>query len=336
MEAKTPTFDASPLRDRLPILALGIATVLGAAAPIGCKPEQPTRVPSLCSFDSLTEEERTGQSLAPITWLTLVSPSVDREKMVRNGPLKSACGQILPPTFGEGFNCPGFEPQSEIVATDLIEESDMIMDSAGEDRMLLWAATDELATGEVEGAAALALWTDKAVEVHAVGMLRGYRTGARMKLHNIGSTPVLVLSSDRCDAENKCDAITQIVPIIERRLAELPLWEADRGCVGRAQFVLDRREERDLGNGTTRRFVFTRSLELADEGIFINDLLRMDDLRTGDPDAEAKPFRKVTARRPLLLGPDRLYLEDEDLWERSLSDHGRVVPTSEESSTKGG
>jgi len=315
--------DLAPFR-RLPVLILGLATASVAVSP-GCKPA-PTRVPALCSFDGLSEEERKEQALAPITWLTLISPSVDRQAMVRNGPMTNACGQVLPSTFSEDFACPGFEPAGEVVASDLVEETDIIADSAGEDRMLLWAATDELTSGEVEGAAALALWTEKAVEVHAVGKLRGYRTGARMKLHSIGATPVLVLTSDRCDAEGDCVAMAQVVPIVNRRLEELPLWESDRGCIGRAQFVLDRREERDLGNGVTRRFVLTRSLELTDEGVFVNDLLRMDDLRTDAPEAEPKPFRKVTARRPLLLVEDRLLLEDEDLWARSLRDHGQVDP----------
>ena len=233
METKTRTLD---------LFCFGLVALLGATlAPVGCRPA-PTRVPALCSFDGLSEEERKAQALAPITWLTLVSPSVDRQSMARRGKLTNACGQILPPTFTEDFVCPGFEADVEVVTSDLVEETDIIMDSAGEERMLLWAATDELLSGEVEGAAALALWTEKAVEVHAVGMLRGYRTGARMKLHNIGATPVLVLTGDRCDADRRCVSVAQVVPILERRLAELPLWESERGCIGRAQFVLDRRE----------------------------------------------------------------------------------------------
>lgn len=324
METKTLTPESVRRHVGLTCLLAG-ATLLSAI--VGCKPK-PTRVPALCSFDGLSEEERSSQALAPITWLTLVSPTVDRQSMARTGSLTNACGQVLPPALSETFSCPGYEPATERVASDLVEETDIIVDSAGEDRMLLWAATDEYASGEVEGAAALALWTEDAVEVHAAGPLRGYRTGARMKLHDIGGVPVLILNSDRCDAEKRCDAMAQVVPIINRQFTELPLWESDRGCIGRAQFVLDRREERDLGNGTTRRFVLTRTVELTDEGIFINDLLTMDDKRTANPDADAKPFRKVSARRPLLLAEDRLLLEDEDLWHRSLRDHGQVDPSS--------
>jgi hypothetical protein len=325
---ETKTLMPESVRRRFGLTCLvGAATLLGALGPAGCKPKR-TRVPALCSFDGLSEEERTSQALAPITWLTLVSPTVDRQSMARSGSLTNACGQVIQPTFSEAFNCPGYEPATERVASDLVEETDIIMDSAGEDRMLLWAATDEFASGEVEGSAALALWTESAVEVHAAGSLRGYRTGARMKLHDIGGVPVLILNSDRCDADKKCEAITQVVPILNKQFTELPLWESDRGCIGRAQFVLDRREERDLGNGTTRRFVLTRSVELTDEGVFINDLLTMDDKRTATPEADAKPFRKVSARRPLLLVEDRLLLEDEDLWDRSLRDHGQVDPSS--------
>ncbi len=316
-----------PLNVRSVTVLLGAAMLLGSVVSVGCRPKR-TRVPALCSFDGLSEEERKAQALAPITWLTLVSPTVDRQSMQRSGPLMSACGQVIPPAFSEGFDCPGFEPDAQRVSSDLVEESDLVMDSAGEDRMLLWAATDELTSGEVEGSAALALWTDKAVEVHAVGMLRGYRQGARVRLHSIGTTPVLVLQSDRCDAEGKCVGISQVVPILNKRLAELPVWESERGCIGRAQFELGKRETRDLGDGTIRKFVLTRSLELDEEGVFVTDLLRMDDLRKDQPDGEPKPYRKVSARRPLLLEGDRFILEDEDLWERSLRDHGRVVESA--------
>ncbi len=306
---------------------LGAGMLLGAAASVGCKPK-PTRVPSLCSFAGLSEEERKAQELAPLTWLTLTSPSIDRQAMQRTGPLMNACGQVIPPAFTEGFDCPGFEPAAERIATDPVEETDLVMNAAGEDRTMLWAATDELASGEVEGAAALALWTDAALEVHAVGILRGYRRGARMRLHSIGGTPVLVLQSDRCDAQGTCVGISQVVPIINKRLAELPVWGSERGCIGRAQFVLDRRETRDLGDGMVRSFVLTRSLEFDDEGVFVTDLLRMDDRPKADPDAEPTPYRKVSARRPLLIDADRFLLEDADLWERVLRDHGQVVGTT--------
>ena len=308
-------------------LVLGAAMVLGSAVSAGCKPKR-TRVPALCSFDGLSEEEREGQALSPITWLTLTSPSVDRQAMRRGGPMMNACGQVIPPAFSEGFDCPGFEPTGELVSTDLVEETDLVMNSAGEDRTVLWAATDELTSGEVEGAAALALWTDKAVEVHAVGMLRGYRHGARIRLHSIGATPVLVLQSDRCDAEGACVGVSQVVPIINKRLAELPVWESERGCIGRAQFILEKRETRELGDGTTRKFALTRSLELDEDGVFVTDLVRMDDYPSGEADAEPTPYRKVSARRPLLIEGDRFLLEDEDLWERVLVDHGQVVGTS--------
>lgn len=308
-------------------LVLGAAALLVAAASAGCKPKR-TRVPALCSFDGLSEEEREGQTLSPITWLTLTSPSVNRQSMQRGGPMMNACGQVIPPAFSEGFECPGFEPSGELISTDLIEETDLVMNSAGEDRTVLWAATDELTSGEVEGAAALALWTDEAVEVHAVGMLRGYRHGARVRLHSIGATPVLVLQSDRCDADGACVGVSQVVPIINKRLAELPVWESERGCIGRAQFILEKRETRNLGDGTIRKFVLTRSLELDEEGVFVTDLVRMDDFPDGDPDAEPTPYRKVSARRPLLIEGDRFLLEDEDLWERVLVDHGQVVGTT--------
>lgn len=312
--------------DARTLATLGALTLTATfASGARCQPKRSTVAP-LCAFDSLSEEEQQTQALAPITWLTLASPTVDRQTMSRRGTLASACGQEHPPIFGDQFNCPGFEISSERVASDVIEETDLVRSGAGDNRTLLWAATDELVSGEAEGAAALALWTEGGLEVHAVGLLRSYRTGARLLLHNIGKTPVIVVFSDRCDAQNECVQMAQVVPVVNRRLAELPLWEADVGCVGRAQFELDKREERDLGNGWTRRFVLTRSVELEEGGVVVNDLLRMEDFRADNPDAPPTPYRKISAKRPLILEPDRLVLEDEDLWDRALRDHGQVDP----------
>lgn len=330
---KIPMLSQASFVRSVSLLAAGL--LVGAIASAGCKPK-PTRVPALCSFDGLSEDESDGQTLAPITWLTLTSPTIDRQSMQRSGPLMNACGQVIPPAFSEGFDCPGFEPARELVSSDLVEETDLIMDSAGEDRTVLWAATDELTSGEVEGAAALALWTDESVEVHAVGMLRGYRHSARVRLHSIGATPVLVIQSDRCDADGSCVGISQVVPIINKRLAELPVWESERGCIGRAQFILRKRESRDLGDGTTRKFALTRSLELDEEGIFVTDLVRMDDFPSNEPDAEPTPYRRVSSRRPLLIEGNRFLLEDEDLWERVLRDHGEVDAKSKDVPTAAG
>ncbi len=301
--------------------------VLGSLAGVlACKPTR-TTVPPLCAFNTLSDEERDTKSLLPLTWMSLTSPSVDRETMSRNGALTSACGQVHEPALApETFACPGFDIATTRVPGDVVEETDLVINAAGDDRMLLWAATDELTSGEAEGAAALALWAEDGLEVHAVGVLRAYREAARMRLHSIEGTPVLVLQSDLCTAGGRCVPVGQVVPIINRRLQELPLWEAGTGCIGRAQFELEKREERPLGDGWTRRFSLIRSLELEETGIMVTDLVRMEDYQPDAPDVPARPYRRLTSKRPLVLRADRLELEDEDLWERALRDDGDVDP----------
>ncbi len=170
----------------------------------------------------------------------------------------------------------------------------------------------------------MTLWTTDSLEVHAVGPLRGYREGARMLLHKISGTPALVIQSDKCDDKGKCVPVAQVVPIINRRFTELPLWDEAGTCIGRAQFELDRRAERVLSNGVTRRFNLTRPLELIDGGIQLTDLIRMEDIPTAAPDSPPVPYRKLTSKRPLVLRGDRLGLTDEDIWGRALRDHGDV------------
>jgi len=300
-------------------VAWGLAAL---AAGHGCKPER-TTVPPICDFPVATDEEIQAQTLEPITWLTLTSPTVDRSSMTRSGELVSACGQSHE-VLSQRFECPGFDATVPRVRNDRVEATDLIIDPLGEGKVLLWAATDELIDGQAEGAAAMALWADGGLEIHAVGALRGYRQGARMRLHRIGATPVLVLESDRCSPRGKCDRIAQVVPIIDRRLLELPVWEEEHGCTGRAQFELARRTERNLEGTWVRRFVFTRSLELVDGGIVLSDLVVAEDRDSARPDIPPRPYMRVVAERPLSVQDGRLVLAGEDLWSRVLRDDGRV------------
>lgn len=299
-------------------LALSLAAIAGG---LGCKPKR-TRVPAICDFDVASDEEIQAQSLPPMTWLTLASPTIDSSTMTRTGELVSACGQSHESLAGR-FECPGFDVAVPRVRDDRVEATDLIIDPLGEGKVLLWAATDELVDGQAEGAAAMALWADGGLEIHAVGVLRGYRQGARMRLHKIGTTPVLVLESDRCDRRGACDRIAQVVPIVERRLLELPVWQ-EHGCTGRAQFELVRKTERKLEGTWVRRFVLTRSIELVDGGIVLNDLVVAEDRDMARPDIPARPYMRVVAERPLTVDGERLVLAGEDLWSGVLRDDGRV------------
>jgi hypothetical protein len=244
--------------------------------------------------------------------------------MTRAGDLQSACGQVHPRVQDDTtFDCPDFDLRAERVANDVVEESDLVLSEAGEGRVLLWAATDELVGGEAEGTAAMALWSDKGLEIHAVGALRGYRQAARMRLHSIGEVPVLVLEADRCNSAKICTRIAQVVPIIAKRLREIPVWEQGRGCIGRAQFALTKETERPIGAGWMRRFALTRTIELVEGGgVVITDLVNMEDYEQANPEAPPRPFRKIDSKRPLQLGQSRFEFYDEDLWERSLRDYG--------------
>lgn len=289
---------------------------------LGCRPQR-TQVPPLCTFDTLSEAEQTSKTLSPVTWLSLTAPGLDRERMVREGGLRSACGQQHERLSERtDFNCPVVDFTAERVPGDTVEPTDLVLSQVGDGKVLLWAATDELTNGEAEGPAALALWTDDGLEVHGVGLLRGYRTGARLRLHHIGPTPVVLLEGDRCDPSGRCTSIGQVVPFQGKLLREYPVWESDRGCIGRAQFELRKTDEQPLEDGWVRRFSLIRALELTETGVMITDLISMADFDAGQPDAPPRPFRKITAKRPLELVDDRFQFTDEDLWERALRDFG--------------
>ena len=146
---------------------------------------------------------------------------------------------------------------------------------------------------------------------------------------------MLVLESDRCDRGKACTRVGQFVPMLARRFREVPLFEGDRGCIGRAQFPLTRQTEVKLDGRWVRRFRMSRNIELADSGIMLTDLVIVEDFDSGDPSTPPTPFRRATASRPLELADGRFELRDEDLWERVLRDYGEVrrrehIPTSGE------
>ncbi len=313
------TAPARPPSHRRPPTCSACLLGLLLASP-GCKPP-PARVPALCS-DRISREERDAQQLPSQTWLTLASPSIDLTSMQRSGPLTTACGEVGPSAFSPTFECPGLELEPAPSPPTSVALTDLVQDAAGQGRSLLWAPTDPLPSGEFEGSAAVAVWTDDRLEIHATGAIRGYRDNARLQLHAIGSTPVLILESDRCQGA-ACTPMVQIVPILGRRFAELPVWDAARGCAGRAQFPMRLEEQRRLNRSTTRRFTLKRSLELTSAGIAIHERLEMRDESRLD-DAPSSTFRTVEARRDVSLDGDALYVEQANLWERAISDDGDV------------
>jgi hypothetical protein len=285
----------------LPLLSLVLATpcLLGAR----CKPK-PKRVPPLCAFESGDNDEIKTKVLPPLTWLQLVSPSLDIDSMTRRGPLRDSCGLVVSDVSeDERFVCEGYGIPLDPAPDDLVEESDLLMSQVGEDKVLLWAATDEVGGGEASGIVSLALWTEKGIEIHATGPLRGLRDGARLRMAYIAEIPVLILESDRCPGgattPAACSRIAQFVPIIDRRVRELPMYEADR-CIGRAQFELSRRAEIDLDAQWSRRFEMVRSIEIDAGQIVLTDLITAHDYNrvTQSPPT---PYRKAVSRRPLQL-----------------------------------
>lgn len=305
---------------------IGFILLVAVVTAAGCRPKR-GRVPPLCAFEAATSEELQERTLPPDAWLTITSPSIDRSTLARRGDLRDSCGRLLVDLVAEpSFECDAGPFGTSRVPGDAVETTDLVMSPAGDDELLLWAATEELQTGESLGPAALAVWTDEGLEIHATGPLRGYRHGARMRLHHIGPHPVLILESDRCDRDRRCVPIVQFVPVIGRRFRELPLHRSDARCIGRAQFDLTRETEVELDARWTRRFSLTRSVELDGSGITLVDLVTIEDYDASAPDLPPRPFRKTVSRRPLHVEEGRLVIRDDDLWERTLADRGSAHP----------
>lgn len=311
------------MRRRIPraATALASAAVVALALASACRPK-PQRPGALCSFDVASDDELAGKTLPTSTWLTLVSPSIDRQTLVRQGPWRDSCGIELTPT--DYAACPAGAALGTPIAGDRVEGTDLVMAQISGDRMLAWAATDEFSDGMARGTVALVKWHDDGIDVVGTGLVTGLRQGARARLHHASGVEVLVLESDRCDASRRCIRVGQFVPLAGGRFREAELHEPGRGCVGRPQFDLERSTEVRIDGRIVRSFRLTRNIELDGTGIVVTDLVVVEDRDAGDPAAAPTPFRRATARRPLVFVDGHFELRDEDLWERVLRDYGAV------------
>jgi len=311
-----------PRSGRWSLWVLAVGVVLGAAAG-ACRPRK-SGTPPLCSFQAATDTELESQTLPPEAWLPIISPSIDRSTMIRRGPMQDACGRVLEdvPLAFEG--CP---PDTASVISrpeEPVSLDDLVLGQVGKGRMLAWAATEDLSDGDARGAAALVFWTDNGLDVHATGLLRGSPKAARLRLHQSSGKPVVIIDADRCDPDGKCRPEASFVPIIARKFRDLPLYDDEGTCLGRARFELERRIDQESPGGVTRRFELQRTVELAEEGIVLIDLVTGVEFDPADPTNTAKPFRKVSTRRALELDGEKFIVRDKDLWDHLLRDYGLV------------
>ncbi|MEX1364956.1 MAG: hypothetical protein AB1Z98_17640 [Nannocystaceae bacterium] len=305
---------------RILLLPAVAGLVMGAA----CRPK-PRINPALCTFKSESDTAAMVGSMTPVQWLGLISPRIDRGTLERLGPLQDACGRVLQAPEEPWPACPGQAPATVPRLGDPVEATDIVLGQVGDNRMLAWAATEELASGDAMGPAALVIWKESGLEVHATGMLRGLRRDARLRLHHTSGVLVVLLESQDCDGDERCTTVAKFFPVVGRRFLDVPVVGPDGDCLGVPSFELDRRLEQPRKGKLTRRFTMQRTVELSDEeGILLVDLVIGEEYDPKDPVGTVKPFRRVTARRQLEFVEDHFVLRDRDLWEHVLRDYGLV------------
>jgi hypothetical protein len=302
----------------LSFVGVALGTLAGA-----CKPPKSAN-PPLCSFQAATDAELESQTLPPEAWLPIISPSIDRATMTRRGPVQDACGRELVAEPSVFAGCPPDAARVVSRPGDPVGLDDLVLGQVGEGRMLAWAHTEDLSDGDTLGPAALLFWTDNGLDIHATGIMRAPAKGARMRLHKSSGRPVVVIDAERCGADGKCRPETTFVPILSRKFQDLPLYDDEGTCLGRARFELEQRIDQANPGGLTRRFELQRTVELAEEGIVIVDLVTGVELDPADPTATPRPVRKVSTRRAIELDGERFLIRDKDLWGSVLRDYGLV------------
>jgi len=217
-----------------------LALWLAMMATFACRPKARANPPS-CTYEVATHVEETSESMTPRQWLTIVSPGIDRASLTRRGPLSDACGGVIEAQAPQAESwpaCPGLVAPAVPRVADRVEVSDLILSQVGEGRILAWAATEELVSGDVLGAAALVFWTEMGLEVHAIGVLRGLREGARLRLHHSDGVAVVILESQVCEGIERCERVAKFFPIVARRFADVPVLGPEGACLGEASFPL--------------------------------------------------------------------------------------------------
>jgi hypothetical protein len=205
-----------------------------------------------------------------------------------------------------------------------LTEKNLLVVDASDTTRLVWAMTDRLSDGEVQGPVALVDITERGLAVGALGVLRAYPERATLRLARAGTGTLLVAEGERCAdpaATEACGRGIRFLSLSGDRFVPLPISDDKGACLGSAFVAL-------TGTGTdpssTDRYRLETSVSFGADEITLHEQLTI----SAAKGSTGGFMRQVRSERHLGLRDGRLVASGPALVSRWLAQ-------SEEATRKG-
>ena len=293
-----------------------IAVGMAALACAGGRPLPPR---ALCVLD---RPASAGEPDAA-TWVALLLRGYDAAThRVTSPPLDCTGAQVR--WEGPALRCNDGRAATVVLPERPLVPSDVVTAPVSADETLVWIAATSYATGDASGPVALVTAYGRQLRVVALGVLRAYREGVRLRLENLGPTRVLVADGDLCPGGDHpgCIRSSRVVPLRGDRFTPMPLVGQDGKCLSPAWFDLSRKERRRAQRGWERlelsaEMAFTGGLLAVEEQVVVHDVPR-DDERVA-----ARVLHRAQSTREVRWERGRLVAGGTPLWWRVAYDEPR-------------
>lgn len=289
-------------------ITTGLALLLGCAA---SRPPPPPTVPALCSRD------RVGDGASD--WTALLLRGIDPVTQRATTPALDCTGSQVR-WDGPALACADGTLARTMLPERPITAADVIVTPVSVDLSLVWVVTSRLASGDALGPVALVETTDRLRRVLALGPLRAYPRGARLRLEALGERKVLVAEGEACASADpsSCVRAARIMPLRGDRFVPDVLQGEDGRCVSPAWLELQRKDPRPSGAGwerldLTATLAFSGQVLEVDEQVIVQEL----ESATGAP---TRVLRRAQAQRSIRLSAQGLAVSGPGLWARMTSE----------------
>jgi hypothetical protein len=281
--------------------------------------------PPLCSYATRTEGlSAESRKLAIATWFTFLLPGYKLASGEVARPLTNCTGQQVRWSTA-GQDCPDLEGDLAYLPPVPVKPEDLVLSSTSDLERLVWAGADRLADGQAEGPVVLAEFTDKDVEVRAIGTLRALPQRGRLRLVKVQDRMqermLLVAEGEHCPPSSKaagpgkCFRGARLMVLAGQRFEPQPLRRDDGKCLEPAFFPTARTQEVTGRDGSRQQVALSSKLEFAPDRVLVHEDVEVRALEGGAP---ARLLRQAQADRTVRVRAGKLYASDASLWNRML------------------
>ncbi len=195
--------------------------------------------------------------------------------------------------------CAAWPEPATTLPLQLQSPSDLVIQSLGDDRRLVWAITERYSDGQAEGAVALTQFTPQGIRVVTLGTLRAHAIRPKLRLEALNSGAILVAEGESCAVpqdSTSCVRTARLVPIVGDRFVPVDLTDGASKCQGSTLLLL-KGQGKNLQHGR-RAYQFESGLTFRPDGLAVHEQLAVEERQ---PDGGGTFLRRVQSDRMIYL-----------------------------------